>query len=111
MPRRAVPLALLAGALVGAAIALAATWLAWGRPGRVAAARLAALESSAAQVQAERERLHHELDDIVRERREMAATAEQLRTQVARELQRLEDLSAELAPPATDVEPSAPASP
>jgi hypothetical protein len=60
-------------------------------------------------VQSERERLHHELGEIVRERRDMAATAERLRVQVDQQLQRLEALSAELAPPPTEGE--APAGP
>ncbi len=50
-------------------------------------------------VQGERERLHTELSDIVRERREMAETAEHLRAQVEQQLRRLEALASELAPP------------
>ena len=73
------------------------------------AVRLGALESAATQVQSERERLHRELDEIIRERRDMAATAERLRAQVEQQLERLEELSAELAPPPTEGE--APAGP
>ena len=74
-------------------------WALWGRSAVALNARLATLESAAAAVQGERERLHGELSDIVRERREMAETAEHLRTQVEAELHRLEGLAAELAPP------------
>ncbi len=89
-------------ALLGVAGGAAAGWLVWGRRAGAAAARLAALESSALQLQTERQRLRHELGDIVRERREMAATAEHLRVQVDRQLERLEKLSAELAPSPED---------
>src|SRR2546425_8874785 len=69
------------GLLVGAGLGVGAGYLYWGR--RVAAfgERLAGLEASASQIQGERERLHHALDDILRERRGMAETAEHLRTQ------------------------------
>jgi len=97
------------GIVAGIGLGAAAGWLVWGRTARATAAHLAALESSAAQVQTERERLRHELADIVRERREMAATADHLRTQVEHQLERLEELASELAPPAD--EPESPAEP
>lgn len=78
--------------LVGLAAGAGGGWLVWGR-------RAAALQQQAAQVQGERERLHHELSDIVRERKEMADTAEHLRAQVEQQLRRLEALATELAPP------------
>lgn len=84
---------------VGLAGGVAIGYLVWGRAAAARAARLAALESAAAQVQGERERLHRELSDIVRERKEMAATAEHLRAQVDEQLRRLESLAAEFAPP------------
>ena len=87
------------GLVLGAAGGVAGGWLAWGRRAAAAADRLAALESAAAQVQTERERLHGEVSDIVRERREMAATAEHLRAQVEQQLRRLESLASELEPP------------
>lgn len=85
--------------VVGGAAGVGGGWLLWGR--RVAAAneRLAVLESTAAQVQTERERLRSELGEIVRERREMADTAEHLRAQVEQQLRRLESLAHELEPP------------
>ena len=98
MPRRAIWVVLVLGVLTGGALGALAGWLAWGRAAPALSGRMAALESAAAQVQGERERLHRELTDIVRERREMAATAEHLRAQVESELRRLEALSAELAP-------------
>jgi hypothetical protein len=91
--------------VVGAAGGFAAGYLLWGRSAAVLADRVAALETASTQVQGERERLRHELGDIVRERREMATTAEHLRTQVDEQLRRLEALTAELAPPP---EPDAP---
>jgi hypothetical protein len=94
------PLAALAGAILG----VAAGYLRWGRAAAAMEERLATLESAATQVQGERERLHHELVDIVHERREMAATAEHLREQVEQQLRRLEALSAELAPPVREGE-------
>lgn len=111
MPRgRWVPLAL--GVIAGVAVGAAAGWLVWGRAARTASARLATLESSAAQVENERQRLRRELGDIVHERREMAATAEHLRTQVEHELERLEELASELAPPPDEPEsPSEPPAP
>jgi len=51
------------------------------------------------QVQTERDRLRHELDDIARERHEMADAAERLRAQVERQQERLEGLARELAEP------------
>jgi hypothetical protein len=97
------------GVLVGAVLGAALGYLAWGRRAGAMAVRLGALESVATQVQSERERLHRELAEIVRERRDMAATAEHLRAQVEQQLERLEALSAELAPPASEGE--APADP
>jgi hypothetical protein len=91
---------LVVGLILGLAAGLAGGWSFWGGRARAAADRLAALESSAVQIQTERERLHSELTDIVRERREMAATAEHLRAQVDKQLRRLESLASELAPPA-----------
>jgi hypothetical protein len=82
--------------IVGALIGLGIGWLRWGRETSALAARLAAVESSAAQVQEERERLRRELSDIVRERREMADTAEHLRAKVEMQLRRLESLALEL---------------
>jgi len=66
------------------------------------ASRVKTLEADAAQLQAERERLHAQLEGIVKERKEMATTAERLRAQVDEQLQRLEGLAAELAPPADE---------
>ena len=99
MPTRATWLAVALGVLLGGALGAAAGWFAWGRPAGTMAAHVAALEASAAQVEGERAHLHRELADLVRERRAMAATAEQLRNQVDAELRRLEALSVELAPP------------
>jgi len=92
------------GLLFGAGLGAGAGYLYWGR--RVAAfgERLAGLEASASQIQGERERLHHALDDILRERREMAETAEHLRTQVEQQVERLESLARELVPPPTPPE-------
>ena len=90
--------------VVGLAGGVAVGYLVWGRAAAAGAERLATLESAAAQVQGERERLHRELSDIVRERTEMAATAEHLRAQVDQQLRRLEALASELAPPAAGEE-------
>ena len=84
------------GLVLGVAAGAAAGYVYWGRTAIATAERLAALESAATQVQGERERLHHELTDIVRERKEMADTADHLRTQVERQLQRLQTLAEEL---------------
>ena len=107
MPRRLRMFAL--GLLLGTSLGAGAGYLYWGR--RVAAfgERLAGLEASANQIQSERERLHHALDDILRERREMVETAEHLRLQVEQQIQQLESLARELVPPPT--EPEAGASP
>ena len=98
------------GALVGVALGAGGTYLVWGRRAEGLRVRLASLESTAAQVEDERERLRRELADIVHERKEMAAAAERLRTQVEEQLRRLEALSAELAPQAGGAErpPDAP---
>lgn len=94
------------GLVLGAAGGAGAGWVVWGRRARAATDRLAALESAAVQVQTERERLRSELGDIVRERREMADTAEHLRSQVEAQLRRLESLASELEPtPAPPAEP------
>ncbi len=93
---------------------MAAGYAYWGRAARAAAERLVALEATAAQIQGERERLHGEVTDILRERHEMARSAEHLRTQVEQQLRRLESLAEELAPPrdgdegATDEAPTPP---
>jgi len=107
MPRSAWVLGL--GVVAGVVLGVALGWAMWGRSASAATARLAVLESAAAQVQGEREKLRHDLGDIVRERREMAATAEHLRTQVEHEIERLEELTSELAPPPD--EPETPAEP
>ena len=99
MSTRALALAVALGLLVGGALGAGAGWIAWGRRAGTMARQVSALESTASQVQGEREHLHRELAEIVRERREMAATAEQLRAQVDAQLRRLEALSEELAPP------------
>ena len=108
MSTRALGLAVALGVLLGGALGAGAGWIAWGRRAGTMARQVSALESAAAQVQGERERLHRELADIVRERREMAATAEQLRAQVDAQVRRLEALSEELAPPPTVTTPDAP---
>jgi len=92
--------ALALGAALGVAAGVGAGYALWGRRAAALSERLASLESAAAQVQAERGRLHRELTDIVRERREMADTAEHLRSQVEEQLRRLESLAVEIAPPA-----------
>lgn len=100
---------LVLGLVAGAGVGAAGGWVVWGRRARAATERLAALETAAAQVQGERERLRAELGDIVRERREMADTAEHLRAQVEQQLHRLEALASELEPPSA--EPDAPPAP
>lgn len=97
-PRTALPL----GLVIGLALGAGGGWLVWGREHAALVGRVAALEASEGAVQGERERLHRELSDIVRERREMANTAEQLRTQVEQQLRRLETLAQDLAPPVED---------
>src|SRR5262245_4353091 len=97
MPRRLRLLAL--GVLVGGALGAGAGYLFWGRRAEALNARLAALEASANEIQGERERLHHALDDILRDRREMVETAEHLRSQVEQQVQQLEALARELVPP------------
>lgn len=92
-------LGLVLGVVVGLAAGAGAGWILWGRRASTLAGRLTALESEAAQVAGERERLHRELSDIVRERQEMANTAEHLRAQVETQLKRLQSLAEELAPP------------
>jgi hypothetical protein len=112
MPYKPV-LALAAGVVAGVLVGLGVGWVRWGRAAGAVSERLAALEASAAQVQAERERLHRELSDLVRERRDMAQTAEHLRAQVDQQLRRLESLASELAPPppAAEGEADEPAGP
>jgi chromosome segregation ATPase len=97
------------GLLAGGALGAGAGYLYWGRQVRAFNERLAGLEASANQIQSERERLHHALDDILRERREMVETAEHLRTQVEQQVQQLESLARELVPP--PAAPEADASP
>jgi len=99
MPEWSPRIAVVAGLVIGAALGAAGGWLAWGRDRPALTARVAALEAAEGAVQSERDRLHRELTDIVRERREMAHTAEQLRAQVEQQLRRLETLAHELAPP------------
>lgn len=84
------------GLVLGLAAGVVAGYAFWARAATAAQERLASMEATATQVQAERERLHRELTDIVRERHEMAGAAEHLRTQVERQLQRLESLAQEL---------------
>ena len=93
------PVFILLGLLVGGA-------LGWGvgralcvRHGRALAERVATLEAQAGQVQAERDRLHQELAELLRERREMADTAEHLRSQIEQQLHRLETLEGTLVVP------------
>jgi hypothetical protein len=104
-------LALAAGVIGGVLVGLAVGWVRWGREAGAAGERLAILEATAVQVQSERERLHRELSDIVRERREMAQTAEHLRAQVDQQVRRLESLASELAPPVAEGEADAPPPP
>ena len=87
------------GLLVGGALGAGAGYLYWGRQVKAFNERLAGLEASANQIQSERERLHHALDDILRERREMVETAEHLRTQVEQQVHQLESLARDLVPP------------
>ena len=84
------------GLVLGLVAGVVGSYVYWGRTAVANAERLAALEAAAAQVQSERERLHRELSDIVRERQEMADAADHLRTQVERQLRRLESLAQEL---------------
>jgi septal ring factor EnvC (AmiA/AmiB activator) len=109
MPPRPVLAALALGVVLGVAAGAGAGWLGWGRQAATLRARVDALEASAAQVQGERDRLHRELGSLVRERREMADTAEHLRQQVEEQLRRLESLAQELAQPEGGDEPPAPA--
>jgi chromosome segregation ATPase len=88
------------GLAVGLGGGVGLGWVVWGRSAAAMSERMATLESAATAVQGERERLHKELTDIVRERRQMAETAEHLRAQVEEELHRLEGLASELEPPA-----------
>jgi hypothetical protein len=96
---RRVLLAFLGGAVLGIAGGVAAGWLRWGHAAATMAQRL---DSTMTQVQAERDRLRHELDDIAHERHEMADAAEHLRAQVERQQGRLEGLARELAEPHPD---------
>ena len=93
------PVFILLGLLVGGAIGYGAGRALCVRHTRALAERVATLEAQAGQVQAERDRLHQELADLLRERREMADTAEHLRTQIEQQLRRLEALEGALAPP------------
>src|SRR5262249_44968155 len=87
------------GLLVGGALGAGAGYLYWGRQVKAFNERLAGLEASANQIQSERERLHHALDDILRERRGMVETAEHLRTQGEQQGHQLEALAPALVPP------------
>jgi hypothetical protein len=93
--RRAL-LGFLLGLVLGLGAGAAAGWLRWGHAAATMAQRL---DSTLTQVQGERDRLRHELDDIARERHEMADAAEHLRAQVERQQERLEGLARELAEP------------
>ncbi|HZP40094.1 MAG TPA: hypothetical protein VFD84_01140 [Candidatus Binatia bacterium] len=106
MGRSSTGLVLASGLVLGAGAGVGAGYLLWRRPARALEARIAAVEAEAAQVQGERERLHRELSDIVRERREMANTAERLRAQVEEQLHRLETLAEELAPSSSTTLPA-----
>jgi len=108
MARSSTWVALAVGLVLGAAAGVGASYLVWGRRAEALEARLESIRAEAAQVQGERERLHRELSDIVRERREMANTAEHLRAQVDEQLHRLESLAEELAPPPPGTETPAP---
>jgi len=96
--RRAL-LAFLGGAVLGIAGGVIVGWLRWGHAAVTMAQRL---DATMTQVQTERDRLRHELDDIARERHEMADAAERLRAQVERQQERLEGLARELAEPHPD---------
>jgi len=102
--RRAL-LAFLGGVVVGIVAGVGAGWYRWGHAAATMAQRL---DSTMTQVQAERDRLRHELDDIARERHEMADAAEHLRAQVERQQERLEGLARELAEPHPDEGEAAP---
>jgi alanine dehydrogenase len=102
--RRAL-LAFLGGAVLGIAGGVVVGWLRWGHAAATMAQRL---DATMTQVQTERDRLRHELDDIVRERHEMADAAEHLRAQVERQQERLEGLARELAEPHPDEGEAAP---
>jgi len=84
------------GLLLGAAAGVGTGWYLWRHAADTLAQRL---DTTMAQVQGERDRLRHELDDIARERHEMADAAEHLRAQVERQQERLEGLARELAEP------------
>ncbi len=93
------PAFVLLGLVVGGALGYGAGQALCVRRTATLAGRVATLEGQAGQVQAERDRLHQELADLLRERREMADTAEHLRTQIEQQLRRLEALEGALAPP------------
>jgi len=97
--RARAPAFILLGLVVGGALGYGAGQVFCLRRGAALAGRVATLEAQAGQVQAERDRLHQELADLLRERREMADTAEHLRTQIEQQLRRLEALEGALAPP------------
>ena len=92
------PVFILLGLLVGGALAYGVGRTLCVRHTRQLAERVAMLEAQAGQVQAERDRLHEELGELLRERREMADTAEHLRSQIEQQLHRLETLAGTLAP-------------
>ena len=97
--RARAPVFILLGLLVGGALGYGTGRALCVRRTAALADRVATLEAQAGQVQAERDRLHQELADLLRERREMADTAEHLRTQIEQQLRRLEALEGALAPP------------
>ena len=97
--RARAPTFILLGLVVGGALGYGAGRALCVRHTAALADRVATLETQAGQVQAERDRLHQELGDLLRERREMADTAEHLRTQIEQQLRRLEALEGTLAPP------------
>src|SRR5437899_3317653 len=89
MRGRAAALVLL-GLLVGGALGYGVGRTLGVRRSRVLADRVAMLGAQADQVQAERDRLHHEIGEPVRARRGMADTAKRLRAQTDQPLRRRE---------------------
>jgi len=93
------PALVVLGLLVGGALGYGVGRALGVRHSRALAERVTMLEAQADQVQAERDRMHHELGELVRERRDMADTAEHLRAQIEQQLRRLEAIEGALAPP------------
>src|SRR5262249_60614760 len=87
------------GLLVGGALGAGAGYLYWGRQVKAFNERLAGLEASANQIQSERERLHHALDDILRERRGVGGAAGHPRAQGGKQGPQLEAPAPALLPP------------